>query len=201
MDQMLDIIAYWTTGLSFRVVLAFLVCASFGIYSRLNRRDEHADVLITWLDRQINLKPVFAVPYLLYFPYLFFVTGYGIIVSPYFANIAASTLAVQLAAAAIYYINQTHVPRPAVPGQDVFSRLTKFIYRHDEPYCTFPSLHVAYSVLCGYWAFVLFGPVAAALSITLTVAIVFSTLFLKQHVIADVVAGASLAALSVVFMG
>lgn len=201
MDQTLDIISHWTNGLPFRVALAFLVCASFGIYSRLNKRDKHADVLITWLDRQINLKPIFVVPYLLYFPYLFFVTGYGIIVSEYFANIAASTLAVQLAAAAIYYLNQTHVPRPAVPGKDVFSRLTKFIYRHDEPYCAFPSLHVAYSVLCGYWAFVIFGPVTATLSIVLTVAIVFSTLFLKQHVIADVVAGASLATLSVLLMG
>jgi len=201
MTAWLDTISLWTNGLPFRVVLVFLVCASFGIYSRLNRRDKHADVLVTWLDRQINLKPVFSVPYLLYFPYLFFVTGYGIIVSPYFANIAASTLAVQLVAAAIYYLNQTHVPRPPVPGKDIFSRLTKFIYRFDEPYCAFPSLHVAYSVLCGYWAYVIFGPVTAGLSIALTVAIVFSTLFLKQHVIADVIAGAFVAVLSVALLG
>jgi membrane-associated phospholipid phosphatase len=201
MSVILDTISVWADSLTFRIVLVFLVCASFGIYSRLNKRDKHVDVLVTWLDRQINLKPMFSVPYLLYFPYLFFVTGYGIIASPFFANIAASTLAVQLVAAAIYYMNQTYVPRPSVPGKDVFSRLTKFIYRFDEPYCAFPSLHVAYSVLCGYWAFVLFGPVTAALSITLTVAIVFSTLFLKQHVIADVIAGAFVATLSVVLLG
>ena len=195
LDLSLDMISAVAEGLPFRLVLTVIVFASFGIYNELNKSGGRADVLVTAFDRRIVLWPVFSVPYLLYFPFLFLVTGYGILFSRHSAEIAASALGVQLVAAVIYGYRQTHVPRPPVPGRDVFSRLAACIYGFDRPYCAFPSLHVAYSVLCAYWAAVLFGPVLTAAGMVLTAAIVLSTLYLKQHVIADVFGGAALAVL------
>jgi len=178
-----------------RTALAVLVVLSFSIYQKLNERAGGADVLMTGLDRKIPFLPAFSVPYLLFIPYLFFITIYGIVVSPYYAEIAASALAIQLIAAVIYWRQQTHVPRPPVTEKDVFSRLTAYIYGYDRPYCAFPSLHVAYSVFCAYWSFFLF-PALAPFCVVLTAAIVASTLFIKQHVIADVFAGVALTLLT-----
>ncbi len=183
-------------SLYFRAVFAALVLLSLGIYSRLNRTvPGRYSVLVTRLDERIPFVPAFSVPYLIYIPYLLFIVGYGIMVSPYFAQVGATTLAVQLAAAAVYHIHQTHVPRPAVNGHDLFSRLTRFIYGFDRPFCAYPSLHVAYSLLCCYWGVVMF-PSLTALFVLLTGSIIASTLFLKQHVIADVVSGLLLTTLS-----
>ncbi|HTM68936.1 MAG TPA: phosphatase PAP2 family protein [Candidatus Binatia bacterium] len=183
-----------------RVALAAVVLSSFGIYSAANVETRKASVLTGRLDDAIPFMPIFSVPYLLYLPYLFFVIGYGIIASRWWANIAASALAVQLAAAAVYRVHQTHVPRPAVHGGDVFSRLTAFIYRHDAPYSCFPSLHVAYALLSLYWSVHLF-PAAFPAFAGFTALIILSTLFIKQHSVADVVAGASVTALTLLILG
>ena len=183
------------TSLTFRLLLATVVLASFAIYGSLNRPDDAAAVLATRLDNRIPFWPVFSVPYLLYFPLLLFVVVYGIAASSSFAKIALTFLSVQLIAALLYHRHQTHVPRPPMfRSRDLFHRLTAVIYRHDQPYCTFPSLHVAYSILCGYWLAVLF-PALLPLIVILVLAIMASTLFLKQHVIADVCAGTALAGL------
>ena len=180
-----------------RIAITAIVLASFGIYKKLNERSSPGAVLMTRLDRAIPFVPAFSVPYLLYIPYLFGIVGYGILATPYYAEIAASALAVQLAAAAIYRIHATSVPRPAVTGNDLFSRLTKFIYRNDRPNCAFPSLHVAYAVLCGYWAAVMLPALLPAVAV-FSAAVILSTVFLKQHAVIDAFGGASVAVLSLV---
>ena len=190
----IDQLAIISDHTAFRAALATLVVFCFGIYQRLNDPDPKAMVLMTRFDDRIPFVPAFSVPYLLYLPYLLFVAVYGIVASPYYPQIAASMLAVQLIAAVIYSAKQSYVPRPNLVIDGVFSRLTAFIYRHDRPYCAFPSLHVAYSLLCAYWSTLLF-PSLAPLFIVLTASIIASTLFIKQHALADVAAGASLTAL------
>jgi len=190
----------YATGSPSRAVLAVLVLLSFGIYSRLNGQEQQPAVLMTRLDDVIPFWPAFSLPYLLYFPFLFFIVVYGIMETPYFAQIAATTLAVQLIAAVVYGLRQTYVPRPAVTGRGIFSRLTALVYRVDRPYCTFPSLHVAYSVLCGYWAAVMF-PQLLPFFVLFAASIVLSTMFIKQHALADVLAGASVAVLCLAIVG
>lgn len=196
---MTDLIAI-LDGQAIRVAAAAVVLSSFGIYAAANAPAGKASVLTGSLDDRIPFVPAFSVPYLLYLPYLFLVIGYGIVASRWWANIAASALALQLTAAAIYRLHQTHVPRPAVTGKDVFSRLTAFIYRHDAPYSCFPSLHVAYALLCLYWSSFLF-PAAFPAFAVFTALVVLSTLFIKQHAIADVVAGSSVTALALLILG
>lgn len=185
----------------FRIAIAAVVLSSFGIYSAANDpRIGRATVLAGPLDDRIPFLPAFSVPYLVYLPYLFFIIGYGIIVSPWWANIAASALAVQLAAAAVYRLHQTSMPRPVIKGTDIFSRLTAFIYAHDAPYSCFPSLHVAYSLLCLYWSAFLF-PVAFPAFAAFSLLVVLSTVFIKQHALADVFAGALVAVLTLLILG
>ncbi|MFA6604293.1 MAG: phosphatase PAP2 family protein [Patescibacteria group bacterium] len=183
----------------FRFLLVLMVFLSFGLYGLLNRPRKQIHLLITKFDGRIPFLPAFSIPYLLYFPYLFLIVGYGIMKTPYYLAIAASALAIQTAAAMIYLYCQTHVPRPDRIGRGIFSRLTSFIYWFDQPYNTFPSLHVAYSVFCAYWAWIIL-PGAFPVLVSLTVAIVFSTLFLKQHIIADVMSGILVASVSLYFV-
>lgn len=180
------------TGLAARLAALAVVFAAFGAYHLLNvRRFPLHDFAIPF-DWSIPIIPAFSVPYLLYLPYLFFTVTYGIIATQEWKRIAASVLVVQLAACAVYLLYQTHVPRPAVPDDVLFGRLLRFIYAYDQPYNTFPSLHVAQSLVCLYWwrrLDVRWFPAAG----TLTVLILLSTVFLKQHVVVDVGAGAALA--------
>jgi len=182
---------YW-----FRPSLVLMVFLSFGLYGLLNRPRQPLHLLVTKFDDRIPLLPVFSVPYLLYFPYLFLIVLYGIMRTPYFLMIAASALAIQVAASIVYLCCQTHVPRPDRIGRGLFSRLTSFIYWFDRPYNTFPSLHVAYSVYCAYWAWIIVPGAFPALA-ALTVAIILSTLFLKQHIVADVMSGVLVASVSI----
>jgi len=180
-------------SLWFRMVLVTIVLFSFGIYSLLNKQTAKIHVLTGRYDDKIPFWPAASLPYLLYFPYLFFMVTYGIIKTPYFAQIAGAALMVQLVAAFVFARHQTHVPRPKLEVNGFFPRLTDFIYRHDKPFCTFPSLHVAYSTLCASWSVVLF-PTLAPVFIILSSSVIAATLFLKQHAIADVIGGLSVAA-------
>jgi membrane-associated phospholipid phosphatase len=180
----------------FRIALVAIVFSSFFIYKGLNTRTTSGRVLMTKFDHAIPFLPVFVIPYILYLPFLFGLVSYGILATPHFAEIAASVLALQLAAALVYHLYETHVPRPTLTGNDVFTRLTAFIYRNDNPFCAFPSLHVAYAILCGYWMMVLF-PAFALLIVMFSLAIIASTMLIKQHALVDVLGGACMGMLCV----
>jgi membrane-associated phospholipid phosphatase len=187
-------LAAFLDSMPFRAALAAGTLWSFTIYKKMNERAPEGDVLMTRLDDAIPFLPVFSVPYLLFLPYVMWLVVYGIVATPFYAQIAASAVAVQLAGAVVYRIHQTHVPRPKVVGADVFSRLTRFVYAHDRPYCNYPSFHVAYSVLCAYWTAIIF-PVLLVPAAVFSLSIVLSTMFIKQHAMIDVVGGVTLASL------
>ncbi len=81
-------------------------------------------------------------------------------------------------------------------GDDIFSRITRRVYANDNPYNCFPSIHVfttAYSCFIikeGYFRDKLWFRYPLNL---LGILIILSTLFVKQHVVLDGVAGTALA--------
>ena len=90
----------------------------------------------------------------------------------------------------IYLFFQTTVPRPPVPGNDIWSQLVRSMYSFDNPFNAFPSIHVltSYSLLKGCYdtpelSLLLRGGVGIA-----SLFIILSTLFLKQHTILDAIA-------------
>ena len=164
------------------------------LYFVVNVPQSSLNVLRTVLDKQIPRVPVFAIPYLLFLPWFWAVVIYSWYSNRAFRQLAFATIIVNSIAFIVYLTFQTYVPREAVISTDFFSGILRFIYDHDQAYNGFPSLHSALSAtIATYfifvksrwsWAFVLM----AAL-------IVVSTLFVKQHFIADAVSGVTLGVL------
>lgn len=179
-----------------RAGLVAAVFASFAAYHGLNVHREPLHILALPIDAAIPMWTALSVPYLLYIPFLFFTAVHGVMATKDWKRVGSSIVIVQLVACAIYYFYQTHVPRPAVTGTDVFSDLVRFIYASDQPYNTFPSLHVAHSTVCLYWWRRLY-PKWFPAAFVLTALIYVATVSLKQHYVVDIPSGALLAAAGV----
>ena len=87
--------------------------------------------------------------------------------------------------------------RPAAEGTGVFLALCRLIYAHDAPVNVFPSLH-CYEALVLHLVTFRTPPLRARkalrlVSFALVLLICLSTLFVKQHSAADLIAGCTLA--------
>jgi membrane-associated phospholipid phosphatase len=89
---------------------------------------------------------------------------------------------------------QTTVPRPEVVGNDPISKLMQYIYNRDKPFNCFPSIHCfsSYMVMRLIWKSPARNWVNIILISGMSLLIIASTLFVKQHVIMDVVGAIAL---------
>jgi len=78
-----------------------------------------------------------------------------------------------------------------ITGSDFFSNLVLNLYEADNPYNCFPSIHVLNSVLIALFTFESekVHKLTKAICVIISVSIILSTMFIKQHYFADVVAG------------
>lgn len=85
----------------------------------------------------------------------------------------------------------TTLARPEVTGTDLCSRLVRLIYASDPPVNLFPSIHCLESWCCIRASFLLKKSNRAyrIATIIMSLGVFASTLFIKQHVIADVFGG------------
>jgi membrane-associated phospholipid phosphatase len=83
-------------------------------------------------------------------------------------------------------------PHPAMTGHDFFSDAVRLIYSADVPYNCLPSLHVAQCALAAFVCYRVHRGVGVATG-AWAVLVGLSTLFTKQHYVADVLAGGALA--------
>lgn len=85
----------------------------------------------------------------------------------------------------------TTLARPEVTGTDLCSRLIRLIYTSDPPVNLFPSIHCLESWCCIRASFLLKKSNRAyqTATIIMSLGVFASTLFIKQHVIADVFGG------------
>lgn len=85
----------------------------------------------------------------------------------------------------------TTLARPEVTGTDLCSRLVRLIYTSDPPVNLFPSIHCLESWCCIRASFLLKKSNRAyrIATIIMSLGVFASTLFIKQHVIADVFGG------------
>lgn len=102
-------------------------------------------------------------------------------------------LTVWIVAYAVFLLYPTVAPRPeSVTGDGFGVWGLRFLYTSDPPYNCFPSIHVAHSfvsVLACYRVHWTLGVV----TITCASLVALSTLFTRQHYVADLVAGILLA--------
>lgn len=178
---------------AFTVLVGILLLLLLTLYGPLNIARMPLHSLALPLDSRIPFVGVFVVPYLSYFLYLLV----AVVVlwrrqkEPALARFLLAAVLVLAAAYVTYAYFQTVVERPDVAGADLFSRMVRYVYHFDQPYNVFPSLHAALStlaVLClyrrtpGAWFLAAWGLLIA-----------ISTVFVKQHYVLDVLAGAALA--------
>jgi membrane-associated phospholipid phosphatase len=146
--------------------------------------------LTTYIDKQIPLIPVFVWPYILcyVFPFLplFVVKDWH-----RFNRALLSIILANLSAFVLYLIIPISFPRPEL-GQSLSERLLSFIYRVDfHPGANkLPSLHVTFTwiiyLVCRGQRLNRFGE---SIIFLLALLITFSALFVKQHIILDIIVG------------
>lgn len=172
-------------------LLFLLVIPALGlIYQILNERSHKAVDLTTPIDQAIPFLPVFIIPYILWYAYLSYYLVYFCFkdTKVYLKTLSLMVIG-ECVCFVIYFFFQTTVPRPDIVADDFLTMLVQWMYTIDQPYNCFPSLHVLTT----------FAIMLPALHIknkhvinNLLIhvggsLIIVSTLFVKQHVIFDVI--------------
>nr|WP_295279528.1 phosphatase PAP2 family protein [uncultured Blautia sp.] len=165
-------------------------------------------VIDTVFDDHIPFCEYFIVPYLLWFPYQIITVLYFIFRNKnkkeYYQLISNMMMGMTIFLIVSYvYPNVLHLRPAEFPRENVFTDMVKWLYRTDTPTNVLPSIHV-------------FNSLAVHMSLTnceslrgnkkvkyssliLTLLIIMSTMFLKQHSVIDVCCGATLALFGYLF--
>jgi membrane-associated phospholipid phosphatase len=152
--------------------------------------------LRTPLDDLIPVVGPFVIPYVSLRPFIYVSAALFLLFRARIYRSAAVSMIVVLAVSyAFYAFLQTYIDRPAITGDDLFSRMIRDVYASDQPFNDFPSLHASLSTIFAiHWLRVdrrLGVPIAIWAGL-----IVVSTVFVKQHYVPDVVAGVLLASVT-----
>ncbi|MFD1356503.1 phosphatase PAP2 family protein [Fictibacillus halophilus] len=168
------------------------------IYQVLNDGERGARQLITAVDHQIPFVEIFVVPYLLWYAFIFLMFVYFCIYDRaiYYRTLLSFCVGM-LGCYVIYFFFQTTVPRPELVGNGILTSMVKYVYGADQPFNCFPSIHVlsSYLMILGIRHSKLWTIKKDIIVSTIAYSIILSTLFVKQHVVLDVVAGVLLGSL------
>ncbi len=180
------------------LALLALVIASMYLYFPLNRgRAKY--YFMSALDRQIPFVPEFIFPYFGLFPFV----GVALIrmfETPYAEALYVALIFGLLAGSLTRYFIKGGIRQPEIRRNDVSSRLVHWLYRHDDRAHTFPSTHVLMALTVAYFCALAF-PAYAPLIWTVGTLVALSTLFVKQHYLADVIGGAAYAVAAIYVSG
>ncbi|RZT24047.1 MULTISPECIES: phosphatase PAP2 family protein [Fictibacillus] len=168
------------------------------IYQVLNHGERGARQLITAVDHQIPFVEIFVVPYVLWYAFIFLMFVYFCIYDRaiYYRTLLSFCVGM-LVCYVIYFFFQTTVPRPELMGNGILTSMVKYVYGADQPFNCFPSIHVlsSYLMILGIRHSKLWTIRKDIIVSTIAYSIILSTLFVKQHVVLDVVAGVLLGSL------
>ena len=173
-------------------IIAIYFVAYLILFGYLEQRPVRAyHVVHTVFDDMIPFCEIFIIPYLLWFPYV-------VITVVYFQLIFNLMMGMTVFLVVSYIYPNVQYLRPAVfPRSNIFTRLVAELYRTDTPTNILPSIHV-FNSLAVYFAI----HHCQALkdrkwlqrgALILSVLIILSTMFIKQHSVIDVCLGTTLA--------
>ena len=146
----------------------------------------------------INTKFDYNTPYISYFAYFYIFWYLFIILVPfiiykkdkqnlykYFTMIFIGSIMASIT----FIVFPTKIER-VIPGNSISDKIIKILYILDDPTCCMPSLHC---LICFYIIFAIINTkyikkYVKIIIIIISICIILSTLFIKQHVILDVVA-------------
>jgi membrane-associated phospholipid phosphatase len=181
----------WTNaGIS--ILLAVGIYLTNKIYAVLNH-GPNVIFLRSPIDDAIPLVPIFAIPYTSLEPFIYATLVLFLLFrTRLFQSAALSMIAAWFVSYAFYFFLQSYMDRPALVGNDPLIQMIREVYTSDNAYNCFPSLHTSLSTILGiHWLRVdkrIGIPIAVWVAL-----IVLSTMFVKQHYIADVISGLILA--------
>ncbi|MCR5178098.1 MAG: phosphatase PAP2 family protein [Lachnospiraceae bacterium] len=179
-----------------RLIPAVIYLALYMRWFTLLETHEQRDFVImhSRLDDVIPFIPVFVIPYFAWFFYVIITIAFLMLLPG--AEDYYKALIFMCTGMTLYLLFSTFVPtmqplRPSViPGDSVFTHMIASLYGTDTPTNVFPSIHVYNSIAC---AIALYKTKALdrhrgirAAGTVLSVLIVLSTMFIKQHSIIDV---------------
>lgn len=173
------------------------------LFSYLEHRTVPAyNVVHTVFDDMIPFCEFFIVPYLLWFPYMVFAVIYFIFFNKnkheYYQLIFNLMMGMTIFLIVSYiYPNIQHLRPAEFPRDNIFTHAVQMLYATDTPTNILPSIHVFNSLaihmsLTNCEALREHRKIRYS-SLVLTVLIIMSTMFLKQHSVIDVCMGATLA--------
>jgi membrane-associated phospholipid phosphatase len=180
------------------VTLMLLVPCYLLIANRAELGIVHAPEL-PW-DRALPLQPAWALVYGALYMFLIVLPVFVVREEAHIRRTFWAYVAVWVTAYACFLVYPTVAPRPPEVGGDGFAVWgLRFLYDADPPYNCFPSLHVAHSFVSALTCYRLDRRLGVAALVCASLVAV-STLFTRQHYIADVVAGIALALVAYVLI-
>jgi membrane-associated phospholipid phosphatase len=166
------------------------------LYFPVNRIVQGGASLNSPIASLIPLYPPFILPYLgatLLFVGLPFWAAFHAAPGE-FESFALCFLAVTSISYLVYIMYPTYVDRPEVFGQDLFSRAIILLYRADHVHNAAPSGHTFYTVLSAIFL-TRWYPRLLWIWYIVTILVLASTLFTRQHNLLDLACGLALAIL------
>jgi membrane-associated phospholipid phosphatase len=174
-------------------MVAFLLLVPFYIFIAQDVAGGAVHAPITALDIAIPLVPAWALVYGPLYLFLILFPVFVIREPDHIRRAVFAYLTVWISAYVVFFLYPTIAPRPAaVEGHGFAVWGLRALYSADPPYNCFPSLHVAHSFVSALACYRLQRYVGAA-CVGAAALVAISTLFTKQHYVADVLAGALLA--------
>jgi membrane-associated phospholipid phosphatase len=174
------------------VALAVAVYFTNEIYDLLNHGPAVMN-LRTPLDAVLPVVRPFVIPYVSLNPLVYFtLIVFLLFRTKVFQSACLAMITAWFVSYFFYFFLQTEVIRPVLAGTDLFTRMIQGVYATDNPYNDFPSLHTSIStILAIHWF--RFDRRTGVVAAVWTALIVASTVLIKQHYLADLVAGLLLA--------
>jgi membrane-associated phospholipid phosphatase len=181
----------WLNGL-ICIALVVGVYVASKIYGILNH-GPNVIFLRSPIDDLIPLFPPLVVPYVSLEPFIYASLILFLVFRTRIFQSAALSMLTAWAISFVFYIFlQSYMDRPVLAGNDMFIQMLREVYAGDNAYNCFPSLHTSLSTVLAihWWRTDKRIGVPVAIWVTL---IVLSTMFVKQHYIADVIGGLAIA--------
>ena len=179
-------------GAAFTLAIGVIAIVTSLFYDALNH-GPYVLFLRSPLDDLIPVVGPFVVPYVSLRPFIYLSAVLFLLFRARIYRSAALAMTVTLLVSyAFYVLLQTYIERPVLTGTDVFSQMIREVYAGDQPFNDFPSLHASLSTIFAIHWWRVDRRIGLAVGIW-TALIVLSTVFVKQHYVADMVGGVLLA--------
>lgn len=161
-------------------------------YPILNQYRGNTNSVFTFVDKLVPFNKFFILPYVSWYMFIaIFAAILCVLDKERYLKLLITLNIGMITCYVIYYFYPTYVPRPMITGTDFLSNLVLNLYEADNPYNCFPSIHVLNSALIALYVFESekLNKWIKGICISISVSIILSTMFIKQHYFADVVAG------------